>query len=105
MNDSESQRPLFQYSLWSLLVLSTVVSVLCSIGVCSDWTVPVVIVVGVGISFVGFHSLSLRKHPEAGIAFAIAGFVVRLTGLAIISYGLNVFFAQVVLRMRQSGIL
>ena len=100
MNDSESQRPLFQYSLWSLLVLSTVVSVLCSIGVCcTDWSAPVTVAVGVCISLVGFRPLSLRKHPTAGIAFAVTGFLVRLVGLAIISFGLFLFAAQVAWRV------
>lgn len=93
----------YQYSLWSLLVFSTVVSVLCSIGVCTNWRVPATFVVGVGISFVGFHWLSLRKHPTAGVAFSVAGFLVRLTGLAIIAYGLNLLFAQVALRLGQRG--
>ncbi len=88
------RRP-FQYSLWSLFVLTTLVSVLCSILVCTDWTVPVVIIVGLGICFVGFGRLSLRKHPSSGIAFAVGGFVVRLVGLAIISFGLILWFASV----------
>jgi hypothetical protein len=105
MSDIEPTRRPFQYSLWSLLVLMTVVSVLCSIGVCTNSAVPVVIIVGLAICVVGFGPLSLRKYPEAGIAFAVAGFVVRLVGLAIISFGLFLFAAQVAWRMRQRGIL
>jgi hypothetical protein len=101
MNDSEFQRRPFQYSLWSLFVLTTVVAVLCSIGVCcTDWSAPVTVAVGVCISLVGFRPLSLRKHPTAGIAFALAGFFVRLVGLAIISFGLLLFAAQVAWRVR-----
>ena len=56
--------------------------------------------VGIGVSLVGFRPLSLRKHPTAGVAFAVAGFVVRLVGLAIISFGLFLFAAQVASRIR-----
>jgi hypothetical protein len=104
MSDIEPTRPPFQYSLWSLFVLTTFVAVLCSILVCTDWAVPVVIIVGIGICLVGFGKLSFRKHPEAGIAFSIAGFVVRFVGLAIISVGLFLFAAQVIKTMRQRGI-
>ena len=55
---------------------------------------------GIGVSLVGFRPLSLRKHPTAGVAFAVAGFVVRLVGLAIISFGLFLFAAQVASRIR-----
>ena len=100
MIDSDSQRRPFQYSLWSLLVLSTAVSVLCSIGVCcTDWSAPVTVAAGTCICLVGFRPLSLRKHPTAGIAFAVAGFLVRLAGLALVSYGLLLFAAQVASRV------
>jgi hypothetical protein len=101
MSDIEPTRRPFKYSLWSLLVLMTVVSVLCSIGVCcTDWSAPVTVAVGVCISLVGFSPLSLRKHPSSGIAFAVAGFVVRFVGLAIISFGLFLFAVQLAWRMR-----
>ncbi len=101
MNASDSQRRPFQYSLWSLLVLSTVVAVLCSIGVCcTDWSAPIVFAVGVCISLVGFRPLSLRKHPTKGFVFAVVGFLVRLVGLAIISFGLLLFAAQVASRVQ-----
>ena len=100
MNDRPSPRRWYQYSLWSLLVLSTAVAVLCSLGAwCQEWKVPIVISLGIGVSFVGFHVLSLRKHPTAGVVFTVAGFLVRLAGLAIISYGLNLFFVHVALRV------
>jgi hypothetical protein len=95
MSDIEPTRRPFQYSLWSLFVLTTLVSVLCSILVCTNWAVPVVIIVGIGTCLVGFGKLSFRKHPTAGIAFAVAGFVVRFVGLAIISFGLILWFASV----------
>lgn len=100
MNDPESQRRPFQYSLWSLLVFSTIVAVLCSIGVSTDWSIPVVIIVGVCVCLVGFHPLSLRKHPTAGIAFVVAGFFVRLIGLMFVGYGLVVFTVQIVSILR-----
>jgi len=99
MSEIDPNRHPFQYSLWSLLVLTTLISVLCSIGVCTDWSVPIAIGAGVGISVVGFGPFSLRKHPTAGLAFAVAGFLVRLSGLAIISYGLYLLLAEAVLRL------
>ena len=100
MNDSEPTRRPFQFSLWSLLVLTTLVAVLCSMVVCTNWAVPIILVFGLGICSLGFGPLSLRKHPTAGIAFAVAGFLVRLVGLTIISFGLFLFAAQVAWRMR-----
>jgi len=91
MSDIEPHRRPFQYSLWSLFVLTTAISVLCSIGVCTDWTVPVVMIVGIGICLVGFGRLSSRKHPEAGIVFAVAGFLLRFLGPLLIVYGLMNF--------------
>ena len=87
------EHPRLQYSLWSLLVLTTFVAVLCSILVCTNWAVPIVIIVGTAISFVGFGRLSYRKHPEAGPTFMIAGFVVRLVGLGIVAFGLILWIA------------
>ena len=53
MSDIEPTRRPFQYSLWSLFVLTTFVAVLCSMGVCcTDWSVPIVLVVGIGVSLV-----------------------------------------------------
>ena len=105
MNDNDSQRRPFQYSLRSLFVLTTVVAVLCSIGVCcTDWSAPIVVAVGTCISVVGFRPLSLRRHPTAGFAFAVVGFLVRLVGLAIISFGLFLFAAQVAERVQHRGL-
>ncbi len=100
MSDEKLPLRWYQYSLWSLLVFSTFVSILCSIGVCTDWSVPVMIVVGVCIAFVGYHPLSSRKHPAAGFAFVVVGFLVRLAGLMLIAYGLTLFVAQFVWRLR-----
>jgi hypothetical protein len=96
MGDTEPTRRWYQYSLWSLLVFSTFVSILCSIGACTDWSIPVVLLVGIGICFVGYGPLSLQKHPTAGDAFAVAGFLIRLAGLLLIGYGLLVFGVQLV---------
>lgn len=95
MNDDDSQRRPLQYSLWSLFVLTTLVAVICSIVVCTNWAVPVVIVVGIGICVVGFGPLSFRKHPEAGAAFVFVGFVIRLVGLSIVALGLILWLARV----------
>ena len=45
----EPKLPWYQFSLRSLLLLPLVVAVLCSIGVCSDWSVAAIIAVG-GVS-------------------------------------------------------
>ena len=93
MSEIEPGRRPFQYSLWSLLVLTTLVAVICSIVVCTNWAVPIVISVGVGICLVGFGPLSFRKHPEAGFAFLVVGFLVRLTGLGIVALGVILWLA------------
>lgn len=100
MSDIEPSRRPFQYSLWSLFVLTTVVAVICSIVVCTNWAVPVVIIVGLGICVVGFGKLSFRKHPEAGYFFAVTGFLVRLTGLSIVAFGLILWLAMGLWRVR-----
>ena len=46
---------------------------------------------GVGICIVGYGPLSFRKHPRQGCGYAILGFFVRLTGLALIAFGLVQF--------------
>jgi hypothetical protein len=100
MNETTPNGRWYQYGLSSLLVFSTFVAVLCSIGVSTDWSVPVTILVGVCVSFVGYRPLSLRKHPTAGNAFAVAGFLVRLAGLLLISYGLLTFLSRLAWRLR-----
>jgi len=100
MNDDDSQRRPFQYSLWSLFVLTTLVAVICSIGVCTNWAVPVVIIVGIGICLVGFGPLSFRKHPDAGFTVAVVGFIVRLMGLGIVAFGLILWIAMGLWRLR-----
>ena len=104
MSNTEPALRWYQYSLWSLMVFSTFVAVLCSIARCTHWSVSVTIVVGIGISLLGFHPLSLRKHPTAGVVFAVFGFVVRLVGLALIAYGLLFFVVEVASRLRHGGI-
>jgi hypothetical protein len=94
MTDLEpSDRP-FQYSLWSLFVLTVLVAVVCSIWVSTDWTVPFIFIVGFAISSVGFGSLSYRKHPEAGYGLIIAGFFVRLIGLGIVAFGVVLWLGR-----------
>ena len=51
----EPAPPRFQYSLWSLVVLTTVVAVLCSIGATTHWSVAIVIIVGIAVCSIGFR--------------------------------------------------
>ena len=97
--DIEPVRRLFQYSLWSLFVLTTFVAVLCSIGVCTDWTAVVTLLVGIGICWVGFGPLSVRKHPEAGCFFVFTGFLVRCLGQVVVIFGLMKFVEWIVSRL------
>jgi hypothetical protein len=93
MSDIEPDHRPFQFSLWSLFVLTTLVAVLCSMFVCTNWAVPVVLIVGIAICAVGFGPLSFRKHPEAGYAFVILGFLIRLVGLGIVAFGMILWLA------------
>ena len=93
MSDIEPDHRPFQYSLWSLFVLTTLVAVLCSIVVCTNWAVPIILAFGLGICAVGFGPLSYRKHPEAGFGFVVLGFLVRLVGLGIVALGLILWLA------------
>ena len=86
MSEIEPSRRPFQYSLWSLLVLTTVVSILCSVGVCTTWSFSIAIGAGMGFCVVGFGPLSRRKHPTG--LFRIVRFFFRLTGLELILFGL-----------------
>lgn len=49
MGTSEPKLPWYQFSLWSLLLLTVFAAVLCSIGICTDWSVAAIIAVG-GVS-------------------------------------------------------
>ena len=91
MSNSELQRRPYQYSLRSLLILTTVVSILCSIGVCTIWSFPVAIGTGTGFCVIGFGPLSRRKLPTGGVVIKIVGFFVRLTGLELVLFGLMAF--------------
>ena len=93
MNDSDPQRRPYQFSLWSLLVLTTLVAVLCSMVVCTRGVAPLILAVGIAICVVGFGPLSYRKHPEAGFAFAVVGFLIRLVGLGMVALGLFLWLA------------
>jgi hypothetical protein len=99
MSDDRPPRR-FQYSLLTLLGVTTLVAVLCSVGVCTHWLVPAVIFVGLGICLIGFGPLSSRKHPEAGDALAVAGFFVRLAGLLVVTFGLLLYLARVAWQLR-----
>ncbi|MGO9115110.1 MAG: hypothetical protein ACLP9L_38350 [Thermoguttaceae bacterium] len=91
MSNPEPQGRPFQFSLWSLLVLTTVVSILCSIGVCTIWSFPIAIGAGTGLCVIGFGPLSLRKHPTGQLVFRIVGLLIRLTGLELILFGFMAF--------------
>ena len=60
MCTSETDHRWYQFSLQSLLLFTAFVAVLCSIGVCTDWSVSAVIAVGgtagmiVRMSWLGF---------------------------------------------------
>jgi hypothetical protein len=43
--------------------------------------------VGIAISCAGFGWFSRKKHPKAGVSFAVVGFVLRLAGALLIMYG------------------
>ncbi len=96
MQNADPSRRRYQYSLRSLMAFATFIAVLCSIGTCTTWSVPIAIFGGLCVSFVGFRPLSFQRHPAAGDAFAALGFLVRLSGLLLISYGLLLFVAKVV---------
>jgi hypothetical protein len=95
MSDPESTPPKFQYSLWSLLVLATVVAIVCSMVVSAGWIVPMLIVVGTSVCAIGFGPLSRLKHPTEGYIFVLSGFVVRLIGLVIVAFAVVLWFAAV----------
>ena len=98
MNDKEPTYRWYQYSLWSLLVLTTLVAVLCSMVVCTHGVALLILALGIGVCSVGFGRLSYRKHPEAGVAFMVVGFLVRLVGLGIVTLGLVLWIAGAVWR-------
>jgi hypothetical protein len=96
MNDSDSQHRPFQYSLWSLFVLTTVVAVLCSIGASADWRVPAMIVAGVSLSIIGYR----LDAPRLRRSFAGVGCFVRLVGLLLVIIGLLLFAVGLGVRLR-----
>ncbi len=98
MNDSEHQRRPFQYSLRSLFVLTTLVAVLCSIGASADWRVPAMIVVGLGICFVGYHLDSSPSRATGALLFV--GCFVRFVGLLLVIVGLLLFAVGLGVRLR-----
>jgi len=77
MSEIDPTRPPFQYSLRSLLVLTTVVAVLCSIGVSTRWGFPFKIAAGVATLYLGFGPLSIEKEPEPGVIFSFVAVLVR----------------------------
>jgi hypothetical protein len=51
--NAPNHRP-FQFTLWSLFVLTTVVAELCSIIEFTNWAVPLILIVGLAICPLGF---------------------------------------------------
>ena len=94
MSNPEPTRPAFQYTLWSLLVVCTVVAVVCSMVASGGLVVPILVILGAGVCSIGFGPLSHRKHPKQGCASAFAGFLVRLLGLVIIAFAVLLWFSQ-----------
>ena len=50
----------------------------------------VILVAGIVLAIVGYGPLSLRRHPTAGEAFTVAGFLTRLCGLLLIALGATI---------------
>ena len=46
-----------------------------------------ILLFGIGVSYVGYGPLSLKKNPTAGAGFAIVGFILRLAGPLILIVG------------------
>ncbi len=100
MDDSDSQRRPFQYSLWSLFVLTTVVAVLCSVGVSAHWIVSVMLAAGIYFCFLGFGIFSFRKHADVGCGFIVWGFLFRLIGMGLVAFGLVLWIVKAAWRLR-----
>jgi hypothetical protein len=43
---------------------------------------------GIAFTYFGYGPLSMKKHPKAGIGFAVAGFVLRCAGPVILVWGI-----------------
>jgi hypothetical protein len=39
-----------------------------------------ILLLGMGLTYLGYGPFSLRKNPAAGVAFAVVGFLFRLAG-------------------------
>ena len=51
-------------------------------------TSPILILLlGIGLSYLGYSTFSLKKDPTAGVTFAVAGFLFRLAGPLLLVYG------------------
>jgi hypothetical protein len=96
----EPAPPRFQYSLWSLSVLTTFVAVICSIAVTTRGIAVPVIIAGIAVCLLGFGPLSYRKHPDARFFTIVLGFLVRLVGLVILAFGVFLWLAMGVGRGR-----
>ena len=80
MSIAKPELPWFQFSLRSLLILTLFVAVLCSIGVCTDWSVAVIIAAGaVSGRIVARRSVGLIVGILAGnVGACLAGGLVAI---------------------------
>jgi uncharacterized membrane protein len=87
----------YQFSLQSLLVLSTAVAAFCSVSVSAHWSVAITIVVGVALCYGGYY---LDLDPRlAGKGASRLGCFVRLIGLLLTLVGLLAFGAMLGLHL------
>jgi len=91
MSDTASTRRPFQFSLWSLLVFTTVVAVLCSIGVATRWGFPFQLAAGIATLYLGFGPLSLQREPDPRMILVVAALSVRCLGVLLLSFGFMEF--------------
>lgn len=88
---SNPELPWYQFSMRSLLVLTLFVAVLCSIGVCTDWSIAAVVAVGgVAGGFITRTRSGLLHGMMYGVGFS---------GMAAAACVLLWFFVLSVLRL------
>jgi len=92
MSDTAPTRRPLQFTLRSLFVFTTVVAVLCSIGVSTHWRFPFKVAAGISILWFAFGPLSLkREEPNPRFLIVFAALSVRCLGYVLVSLGLADF--------------
>ncbi len=81
MPTPEPKLPWYQFSLRSLFLLTAFVAVLCSLGVCSDWSLAAVI--GVGGTTGGIVTRTWRGIVLGVLAGGVSAFVTAKVGVII----------------------